>query len=82
LIDIGYIAINLTEKPNERASTTREIIRRIYVQRGLPGLFSGLVPRVIKVAPACAVMISSYEYGKLFFGRYNQKRLASQSLDV
>ena len=26
-------------------------------------------------APACAVMISSYEYGKLYFSRYNKQVL-------
>jgi solute carrier family 25 protein 39/40 len=35
-------------------------------------LFPGLVPRLVKVAPACAIMISSYEYGKRFFQNYNQ----------
>ena len=39
----------------------------------LPKFIPGLAPRVIKVAPACAIMISSYEYGKLFFKSYNEK---------
>ena len=29
------------------------------------------MPRVIKVAPACAIMISTYEFGKAFFRRMN-----------
>ena len=38
-------------------------------------LFSpGFMPRVIKVAPACAVMISSYEFGKAFFQKMNLDR--------
>uniref|UniRef100_A0A3B5KD09 Mitochondrial glutathione transporter SLC25A39 n=1 Tax=Takifugu rubripes TaxID=31033 RepID=A0A3B5KD09_TAKRU len=32
---------------------------------------SGFMPRVIKVAPACAIMISTYEFGKSFFRRRN-----------
>lgn len=51
--------------------TTREILRTIYSQNGFAGLFSGIVPRVIKVAPSCAIMISCYELGKQFFVNYN-----------
>ncbi|XP_044761714.1 solute carrier family 25 member 40-like [Coccinella septempunctata] len=41
-------------------------IRRSH---GFRGLFAGLFPRVVKVAPSCAIMISSFEYGKIFFNR-------------
>ncbi|TPX66698.1 hypothetical protein SpCBS45565_g04298 [Spizellomyces sp. 'palustris'] len=41
----------------------REIVRR----EGWRGLFRGVEPRVAKVAPACAVMVSSYEVGKRVF---------------
>ncbi len=37
-------------------------------------LSSGFLPRLIKVAPACAIMISTYEFGKAFFHSYNQKK--------
>ncbi|XP_017055584.1 solute carrier family 25 member 40 isoform X2 [Drosophila ficusphila] len=43
----------------------------IYRLGGLPAIFSGLGPRLFKVAPACAIMISSFEYGKSFFYHYN-----------
>lgn len=40
---------------------------------GAFGFFRGVVPRAVKVAPACAIMISSYEMGKHFFSnRKNQ----------
>ncbi|XP_018562416.1 solute carrier family 25 member 40 isoform X2 [Anoplophora glabripennis] len=50
-----------------KSKTTMEIFRDIYRQHGVRGLFAGSVPRLIKVAPACAIMISSFEYGKVFF---------------
>lgn len=42
---------------------------KLYSQYGVRGLFTGLVPRVIKVAPACAIMIATFEYGKIAFNR-------------
>jgi len=30
-----------------------------------------MTPRLLKVAPACAIMISTYEYGKNYFARRN-----------
>lgn len=35
---------------------------------------SGFLPRVIKVAPACAIMISTYEFGKTFFRKHNEEQ--------
>ncbi len=48
-----------------------ETARGIVRSRGLSGLFVGLAPRIMKIAPACAIMISSYEYCKRFFRRWN-----------
>ncbi|KAI9173339.1 Carrier protein, mitochondrial [Blastocladiella emersonii ATCC 22665] len=45
------------------------ILRSIGKREGVSGLFAGLVPRVAKVAPACAIMIGTYEYGKAAFER-------------
>ncbi|KAJ8612764.1 hypothetical protein MRB53_037235 [Persea americana] len=36
----------------------------IYKTEGTAGLFKGWAARCLKVAPACAIMISSYEIGK------------------
>lgn len=60
-----------------RDSSTMHIMKRIHSQSGFSGLFSGLVPRIIKVAPACAIMISTYEFGKSFFRELNR---SNQSL--
>uniref|UniRef100_A0A8D0F1J6 Mitochondrial glutathione transporter SLC25A39 n=1 Tax=Strix occidentalis caurina TaxID=311401 RepID=A0A8D0F1J6_STROC len=46
-----------------------------WCHRGTNGvLLAGFLPRVIKVAPACAIMISTYEFGKTFFQKLNQER--------
>lgn len=39
----------------------------IYVREGAAALYSGFGPRVMKIAPSCAIMISSYEIGKKIF---------------
>lgn len=56
---------------------TLSILQKIYYQNGLKGIFAGLTPRVFKVAPACAIMITSFEYGKAFFFRQNIKHYGS-----
>lgn len=53
----------------------------IYRRSGVRGLFAGLSPRLVKVAPACAIMITTYETGKVVFAEYNtysaEERLSS-----
>ncbi|ODQ77887.1 hypothetical protein BABINDRAFT_172650 [Babjeviella inositovora NRRL Y-12698] len=44
-------------------------ILKIYHKEGMRALYSGFTPRVIKIAPACAIMISTYEIGKKVFER-------------
>jgi len=56
----------------ENASMPR-VIYTIYQNEGLRGLFTGTIPRTLKVAPACAIMISCYEIGKKIALRMNLK---------
>ncbi|XP_042250111.1 mitochondrial glutathione transporter SLC25A39 isoform X2 [Thunnus thynnus] len=65
--------------PLRRTTSTWHIMKEIRTELGYRGLFAGFMPRVIKVAPACAVMISTYEFGKTFFQKMNldRERLAS-----
>ncbi|XP_077825550.1 mitochondrial glutathione transporter SLC25A39 isoform X9 [Macaca mulatta] len=56
-------------------SSTWLLLRRIRAESGTKGLFAGFLPRIIKAAPSCAIMISTYEFGKSFFQRLNQDRL-------
>lgn len=55
----------------KQVTSTWKLIMQLYHQKGISALFAGIVPRVVKVAPACAIMISSYEFGKAVFRRRN-----------
>lgn len=46
--------------PESMLSMTRTIVK----EEGISGLWRGNVARMMKVAPACAIMIASYEVGK------------------
>ncbi|PWN27415.1 mitochondrial carrier [Jaminaea rosea] len=50
-----------------RGSRTMQGLKTIVAEEGWKGLFRGLSPRMAKVAPACGIMIGSYEaVGTLF----------------
>lgn len=55
----------------KKLTGTIDTAKNLYRVSGFPGFFSGLVPRLLKVVTACAVMISTYEVGKSFFFEYN-----------
>lgn len=61
---------------------TIAILQRIFQQNGVRGIYAGVIPRVVKVAPACAIMITSFEYGKTFFFRQNINAYHDQHGDV
>jgi solute carrier family 25 protein 39/40 len=46
------------------SQSTVQIARTIVKEEGLSGLWRGNTARMMKVAPACAIMISSYDVGK------------------
>lgn len=50
---------------------TLQTLRHIYRLNGVAGLFAGVTPRLVKISPACAIMIGSFEYGKAFFHERN-----------
>ncbi|XP_048730793.2 probable mitochondrial glutathione transporter SLC25A40 [Ostrea edulis] len=58
---------------SQEVTSTLRLIIQLYYREGAHALFAGLVPRVVKVAPACAIMISSYEYFKNFFKARNRE---------
>ncbi|OAQ76495.1 mitochondrial carrier protein [Purpureocillium lilacinum] len=49
------------------------LLTHIFKTEGLAGLWRGWIPRTLKVAPACAIMISSYEVGKRAFRGVNER---------
>ena len=69
----GTVAATLTI-PFDVAKTRRQVahdsvsmiplMRQMVRQEGPLVLFSGLLPRIAKVAPACGIMIATYEFGK------------------
>lgn len=44
-----------------------KFMMNIYRKEGMSALYVGLVPRCIKIAPSCAIMISTYELSKRLF---------------
>ena len=58
-------------RPEERSMP--RFIHAIWKEEGVGGLFKGWVARTLKVAPACANMISSYEVGKKWARRINER---------
>ena len=65
-------------RPEERSMP--RFLYSILKDEGLPGLFRGWAARTMKVAPACAIMISSYEVGKKMARRMNERSRAETAL--
>ncbi|KAK4239076.1 hypothetical protein C8A03DRAFT_14509 [Achaetomium macrosporum] len=69
-------AITADVAPEERSMA--RLLWHIFRTEGIPGLFRGWIPRTLRVAPACAIMISSYEVGKRVFRGVNERALAEK----
>ncbi|XP_039076849.1 solute carrier family 25 member 39 isoform X4 [Hyaena hyaena] len=67
-------AVEAVKVTPPRADSTWLLLRRIRAESGTRGLFAGFLPRIIKAAPSCAIMISTYEFGKSFFQRLNREQ--------
>lgn len=59
-------------RPEERSMP--RFLYHIWREEGMTGLFRGWTARCLKVAPACAIMISSYEVGKKMAKNGNERR--------
>lgn len=62
------------ELKQKKPSGTKATMWNIYRSHGIRGFYAGLTPRLFKVTPACAIMISSYEYGKNYFHSHNMRK--------
>ena len=49
------------------SASTLTLLRAIWRNEGWAGVFAGWPARLARVAPSCAIMISTYEGGKLLF---------------
>jgi solute carrier family 25, member 39/40 len=74
---------NLPTPGQARAPEEQRMVRllwHIFNTEGFSGLWRGWIPRTLKVAPACAIMISSYEVGKRVFRSMNERQLRKQKM--
>lgn len=69
-IELGEQIIG-SSKPSAPSTTTISALISLFQKSGVQGIFAGLIPRLAKVTPACAIMIGTFEYGKSFFYEYN-----------
>ncbi|RCK56004.1 Mitochondrial carrier protein MTM1 [Candida viswanathii] len=73
--DVGKTRLQITmDEGNQHLKHKTNMFKflyNIYRTEGVGALYAGFPPRVMKIAPACAIMISSYEIGKKFFKNNN-----------
>lgn len=67
--DVGKTRLQITQEPSHKRPSMFTFLRQIYAREGVAALYTGFGPRVMKIAPSCAIMISSYEIGKALFKR-------------
>ncbi|KAI1871962.1 uncharacterized protein JN550_004165 [Neoarthrinium moseri] len=83
--ETGKKAANSVEKaavaPEEQSMI--RLLWHVFTTEGVSGLWRGWIPRTLKVAPSCAIMISSYEVGKRAFRGVNERAaLKKQDTDA
>lgn len=81
--DVGKTRQQVLRHSSKNTGTVRiedkampRFLWHIYTKEGAAGLFKGWAARCLKVAPACAIMISSYEVGKKMASNMNEQREA------
>jgi solute carrier family 25 protein 39/40 len=80
-IALGQSARSAATEIRPEQLTMPKYLYHIFHQEGFAGLFRGWAARCLKVAPACAIMISSYEIGKKLAQGVNERRNANSEAD-
>lgn len=74
--DVGKTRLQISIENNSLSQQRKspsmfKFMSDIWKYEGFSALYVGIAPRVLKIAPSCAIMISSYELGKRFFSKTN-----------
>lgn len=64
---ISMLTDNAIDRKPKQQRNMFKFLGTILKEEGTAALFTGLTARVIKIAPSCAIMISSYEISKKYF---------------
>ena len=59
--DVAKTKRQIIERDAKGSQSMWHMLRTIKAEEGIRGLWRGAVPRCLRVSPACAIMISSYE---------------------
>jgi len=59
------LQVEVVSSPGQATSRTWAVFQRVLREEGLAALFAGAAPRTARVAPACAIMLGTYEMTKL-----------------
>ena len=62
-----------------RSNGTLATLVEVAEKEGVRGLFTGVTPRALKAAPACAIVLASYETMKLAVRRSNVDQTGQQT---
>ncbi|CZT52404.1 probable solute carrier family 25 member 39 [Rhynchosporium secalis] len=71
VIEPGNSSAGNVLAPEERSMP--RFLWHIFKEEGMAGLWRGWIPRTLKIAPSCAIMISCYEVGKRAFRSVNER---------
>ncbi|RMZ70295.1 mitochondrial carrier [Pyrenophora seminiperda CCB06] len=71
---MGETAKDIAQSTRPEDQSMPRFLMHIYREQGMPGLFKGWAARCLKIAPACAIMISCYEFSKKMALDMNERR--------
>ncbi|KAF1938957.1 mitochondrial carrier [Clathrospora elynae] len=71
---VGETAKEISSSTRPEDQAMPRFLMHIYREQGMSGLFKGWAARCLKIAPACAIMISCYEFSKKMALDMNERR--------